>query len=86
LDALEFLGRPIRTFFDLRRQISAEVVRFNTAVEKSYISSQKEAGAALESVRNLSADLTSFGEAEWLANFFSPMDGLLSGYGRRTLR
>jgi hypothetical protein len=68
--ALEFFGRPIRTFFDLRRQINAEVLRFNTAVTKSYINSQKEAGAALVAVRNLSADLTSFGEAEWLANCF----------------
>jgi hypothetical protein len=68
--ALEFLGRPIRAFFDLRRQISGEVARFDTAVTKSYITSQKEAGEALESVRNLSADLTSFREGEWLANAF----------------
>jgi hypothetical protein len=68
--ALEFLGRPIRAFFDLRRQIRGEVARFDTAVTKSYITSQKEAGAALESVRTLSADLTSFGEGEWLANVF----------------
>ena len=65
--ALEFFGRPIRDFFDLRRRVRTEMLKFellwNADDIVAHVTSYKEQ----DNLRELSAELISFGQSEWLA-------------------
>jgi hypothetical protein len=73
--ALEFLGRPIQEFFDLRRRIRTEMLKFERVSlpmhgnEDDIISRRPPITAVRnqDSLRELSAELISFGQSEWLA-------------------
>jgi hypothetical protein len=73
--ALEFIGRPVRDFFDLRRRVRTEMLKFEHVSlpaewNEDAIISQRPPLTALKNqdgLRDLSAELIAFGQSEWLA-------------------
>jgi hypothetical protein len=66
---LEFVGRPVRNFFDLRRQVKAQMLIYYAAPSNFF----EESSLAFEgqlALGNLSAELIAFGQSEWLAALF----------------
>jgi hypothetical protein len=79
---LEFCGRPVRQFFELRREIRTEMLRFahvsapNPAArflpswsgdDFDFDATLDEARTASELFRQMGARMMAFGETEWLA-------------------
>jgi hypothetical protein len=70
-----YIGRPVRDFFDLRRRVRTEMLKFEhvslpTDWSEDAILSQRPPVTARKnenSLRDLSAELISFGQSEWLA-------------------
>jgi hypothetical protein len=58
----EFVGRPFRQFFDLRREVGSALVRFGN------FRAQLKALEAQETFRRLGSEMCAFAKAEPLAN------------------
>src|SRR5258708_36216917 len=77
---LEFVGRPVRGFFDLRRKIRTQMLRFEDLApwiddDFPYVygresPSQATFRKASTTLSDLSDDLISFGQSEWLGAYF----------------
>jgi hypothetical protein len=77
----EFLGRPFRQFFDLRREVSSSLVRFGNVMARSRADGDKrtlielpppEEGRlmeAQETFRRLAGEMRAFANAEFFANW-----------------
>jgi hypothetical protein len=76
--ALEFLGRPLRSFFDLRRRIREHMLNFEVAMARPpYFpgddsshkrhSELRRMDEAISALRGLSAELVAFGDSEPVA-------------------
>lgn len=74
--ALEFPGRPVRGFFDLRRQVKTQMLRFEQValplLFDDYATGQQQTALtkARSTFSNLSDELIAFGQSEWLAAYF----------------
>jgi hypothetical protein len=76
--SLEFVGRPVRGFYDLRRKIKTQMLRFENFQPSLYdvdiYGVETPPQAAFRKARtilsDLSDDLISFGQSEWLAAYF----------------
>jgi hypothetical protein len=58
----EFVGRPFRQFFDMRREVGSALVRFGNA------RAQLKTLEAQETFRRLGSEMRAFAKAESLAN------------------
>jgi hypothetical protein len=77
---LEFVGRPVRGFFDLRRQVRTQMLRFENLNWPEYAfgdppygtetKEQAQFRKAQTILCDLSDELISFGQSEWLAAYF----------------
>jgi hypothetical protein len=78
---LEFFGRPVRSFYDLQRSVRAQMSRLENLgfmmlyVDDDVVPSIPEANKVLATLRDLSAELISFGQSEWLAAKFIRLRG-----------
>jgi len=72
--SLEFVGRPVRGFFDLRRQIRTQMLRFEDLAESiivlEFTSGPSPLREARKALSDLSDELISFGQSEWFAAYF----------------
>jgi hypothetical protein len=75
--SLEFVGRPVRGFYDLRRKIKTQMLRFENlqpSLRDDGIAGETPTQAAFRKARTTLADLSdeliSFGQSEWLAAYF----------------
>jgi hypothetical protein len=74
----EFIGRPVRGFFDLRRKVKTLMLRFADLTFPSPPSDKRPVGRrvtddilnARAALGDLSDELISFGQSEWLAAYF----------------
>jgi hypothetical protein len=64
---LEFFARPMRDFFDLRRRVRREMLKFEMVWNADDIIAQVTSYKEQDNLRELSAELISFGQSEWLA-------------------
>ena len=76
----EFVGRPFRQFFDLRRQVSSSLVRFGNVMARSQADGDKRTLIELprpeeerlmeaqEAFRRLAGEMRAFANAEFFAN------------------
>jgi hypothetical protein len=87
---LEFQGRPIRGFFDLRRQVRTHMLRLarlglkhdiNPALSADLLTA--EINKTKEALLNLADELEAFGQSEWVAAYFVRklgMDAVAAGF------
>jgi hypothetical protein len=74
---LEFVGRPVRGFFDLRRQVRTHMLRLNRLGMGHDINPSlsadlltAEINKTKEALLNLADELEAFGQSEWVAAYF----------------
>ena len=95
---LEFLGRPLRTFFDLRRRAREQMLRLEDAKARTPFAllenddwsrphqpEREFAESAITALRGLSAELTAFGDSEWLADLVLRRIGFQPALAGRSL-
>jgi hypothetical protein len=73
---VEFFGRPVRDFFDLRRRVRTQMLRFDAMPvlpddDGLFSSGTHSAAHKMQAtLHDLSDELISFGQSEWLAAKF----------------
>jgi len=74
--ALEFVGRPVRRFFDLRREAKALMLQCEDAPDFiTYDIAPKSVTDGKASLKKVANEIIALGQSEWLASFFVELLG-----------